>query len=167
MSSTEFPAGMLAVSAIPRRLLEWGVPMGPMHLLETVGRRSGNTHVVPIVLLRTGGSGWLVSPFGEVAWVRNHRAGSPVRLGRGKNLRPVDLEDAPAAEVPALLRLYRKRFGMIPFVRAAFAAGAKDHLGAFEAEAAGHPVFRVVFSNTRTATPTTTSVDKTSGPTPS
>lgn len=163
MNSIEFPAGMLTVSAIPQRLLRWGVPMGPMRLLETVGRRSGNAHVVPVVLLRTEGSDWLVSPFGEVAWVRNHRAGSPVRLGRGKNLRPVDLVDAPAVEIPGLLRLYRKRFGMVPFVRAAFAAGAKDHLDAFEAEAVGHPVFRVVSSNTRTATPTTTSVDKTSG----
>ena len=146
MSSIEFPAGMLMVSAVPQRLLEWGFPMGPMRLLETVGRRSGTTHVVPVVLLRTEGSVWLVSPFGEVAWVRNHHAGSPVRLGRGKNLRPVELEDAPPHQVPALLRLYRKRFGMVPFVRAAFAAGANDDLDAFEAEAARHPVFRVVSS---------------------
>lgn len=135
---------MLAVSTIPHGLLRRGFPLGPLALLETVGRRTGKVHTVPVVILRTRGEAWLISPFGQTAWLRNHRAGSPLRLGRGHNLQAIDLVDAPSEEVPELLRRYRRRFRLVPFVRAAFVARPGDDLGAFAAEADAHPVFRIV-----------------------
>ena len=139
-----FPRGMRTVGRVPLWLLRSGVPMGPLRLLETTGHRTGRTRVVPVVLLTHGGRRWLVSPFGETGWLRNHRAGSPVRIGRGRRLAEVALDPAPAEDVPHLLRTYRRRFAAVPFVRAAFTATGSDPVEAFAAEAADHPVLEVV-----------------------
>lgn len=135
---------MLTAGRVPLWLLRRGVPMGPLRLLETTGHRSGRTRVVPVVLLTLQGRRWLVSPFGQTAWLRNHRAGSPVRIGRGRRLAEVGLVPAPAQDVPHLLRAYRCRFRAVPFVRAAFTARGSDPVEAFAAEAADHPVLEVV-----------------------
>ncbi|MDW3215623.1 MAG: nitroreductase family deazaflavin-dependent oxidoreductase [Ilumatobacteraceae bacterium] len=147
IGAPRFSAGLLAFSRIPFRLLSIGVPMGPLALLETQGRRSGRSHRVPVVLLRSGEERWLVSPFGNTSWVLNVRAGSHVRLGRGRRLRSIELTELPIAERAPLLRIFRRRFGAIPFVRAAFDASGRDSIDAFAAEADRHPVFRI----TRTA----------------
>ena len=142
-SPTSFPRGMLAVTQVPRWLLQRGLPMGPLALLETVGLRSGAVRQTPVVVLRAHGRRWLVAPFGEVAWLRNVRAGSPVRIGRGQRLESVTLSDAPAEVVPDLLRTYRRRFGAVPFVRAAFTAGGSAPVEAFAAEAHRHPALAI------------------------
>lgn len=143
MSRVEFPSGMLAVSRVPHWLLRRGLILGPLRLIETVGPRSGRTHSVPVAVLRFGGERWLVSPFGETAWVRHVRAGSTVRLGKGRNPRPVTLATVEPDRVPELLRVYRRRFGFVPFVRAAFDARSSGGVAAFAAEADRHPVFRI------------------------
>lgn len=138
-----FPRGMLAAG----RLVEWslsrGVPMGPLRTLQTRGRTTGRDHVVPVALLRTDGDEWLVSPFGDVAWVLNVRANGRAALGRGRRLRAVTLAEVRDDRVPELLRAYRRRFRAVPFVRAAFDATARDGVDEFAREAPRHPVFRV------------------------
>lgn len=138
-----FPRGMLTAG----RLVEWnlsrGVPMGPLRTLHTRGRTTGRDHVVPVAVLRTDGQEWLVSPFGDVAWVRNVRADGRVALGRGRSRQPVVLSEVTDDRVPGLLRAYRRRFSAVPFVRAAFDATARDGVDVFAREAARHPVFRV------------------------
>jgi hypothetical protein len=84
-----------------------------------------------------------VSPFGETAWVRNVRAGGQVRLGRGRRLRSIELTELAVAERAPALQLFRRRFGVIPFVRAAFEASNSDGVDVFAAEADRHPVFRI------------------------
>jgi len=85
----------------------------------------------------------LVSPFGETAWVRNVRSGTEVRLGRGRRLRPIELTELRVADRAPALQLYRRRFALIPFVRAAFDASGRDDIEVFAAEADRHPIFRI------------------------
>jgi deazaflavin-dependent oxidoreductase (nitroreductase family) len=132
-----------SVEAIDRAIVDWGMPMGPLALIETPGRHSGRRHRVPVVVLQVDGTRWLVSPFGDTAWVRNVRAGGEVRLGRGRRLRNVELTEVPVGDRAPLLRRFRRRFGAIPFVRAAFDASGHDGVDAFAAEADRHPVFRI------------------------
>lgn len=54
-----------------------------MRLLTVPGRRSGSPHTTPVVPVRDGDRTWVVSPFGEVGWVRNARAAGQVQLSRG------------------------------------------------------------------------------------
>lgn len=138
-----FPTGMLTVGRIVHRLLSLGLPMGPLYLLRTRGRHTGQYHEIPIALLRSGREQWLISPFGPVAWVQNVRTNGEAYLRRGGDLRPVHLMAVDDARVPELLRAYRRRFAAVPFVRAAFVATSRHPLDAFAREAHDHPVFHV------------------------
>ena len=139
----DLPPRLERMSRFPHRMLGWGVPMGPLRLLRTHGRRSGMARTAPVALLRHGDVEWVVSPFGTTAWVRNVRADPFAELGRGGRMRPVRLVEVDDARKPQVLRAYRRAFRVIPFVRSAFTAGPADGTEAFEREAARHPVFRV------------------------
>lgn len=149
-TAQRFPRGMLAAGSIVGRLLRLGLPMGPLRLLETRGRRSGQVRRVPVALLSTGGERWLISPFGAVAWVHNVRANGEASLGRGGHLRPVRLREVDDDRVPQVLQTYRRRFAAVPFVRAAFEASGHDPIDRFVLEAHRHPVFRIEQSATAT-----------------
>ena len=128
---------------MPHRMLAWGIPMGPLKLLRTTGRRSGKPHTIPVVTFRHNGKEWLVSPFGETAWVHNARANGAAALGRGTHLREVALTETPEQEKPEILWQYRHKYRVIPFVREAFKATPKEGEEAFKKESANHPVFEV------------------------
>lgn len=132
---------MTRVSRIPHRLLAWGLPMGPLTLLRTRGRRSGTPRTVPVVTFRHDGVEWLVSPFGDTHWVRNLRANNRAELGRGRRFRPVRLLEISDARNPGVLWRYRRRFGFVPFVRHAFHATPRQGPPAFGREADRHPIF--------------------------
>lgn len=131
MASVELPPKLARMSRGPLRLLGWGVPMGPLVLLRTRGRRTGLPRTAPVALLKFEGRQWLVSPFGDTHWVRNVRADGRARLGRGRRLRPVRLTEVDDDRAPRVLRAYRRKFRIVPFVRDAFEA--REH----------HPVFLV------------------------
>lgn len=138
-----FPGGMRTAGRVVSWLLSRGVPMGPLRLLRTRGRRTGRARLAPVAVLRHHGDDWLVSPFGEVAWVHNVRANGLAALGRRGRFHAVALTEIDDEQVPTLLRAYRRRFALVPFVRKAFAASARDDLAAFARESARHPVFRI------------------------
>jgi hypothetical protein len=110
-------------------------------VLEVVGRRSGTIARVPLVIIRSRGSWYLVSMFGSDAnWVRNLRvAGGRASLLHGRRRR-VRLVEVPVHERPLILKRYLL-----------FAMGARPHvpvhwrapISEFEAIAADFPVFRV------------------------
>lgn len=119
-----------------------GVAPNWLVTLEVVGRRSGRRITFPLVMAVVDGERYLVSMLGEeVAWVRNVRAaGGRARLRHGRS-EEVRLEELPAERRAPVLKAYLQR-----------APGARPHvpvdkdapLGAFEAIAAGMPVFRVL-----------------------
>lgn len=143
---------MREAARLPARLLALGLPLGPLRLLRTRGRRSGRTHVVPVVVLRHRGRTWLVSPFGDTAWVHNARAHARAELEHLRRQRAVDLVEVTGAERLAVLRRYRRRFAAIGYVRTAFATTPLHDDGAMAHLAARHPVFAVRSASTvRTA----------------
>jgi deazaflavin-dependent oxidoreductase (nitroreductase family) len=118
--------------------------MGPLKLLRTTGRRTGRPREIPVVTFRHDSTEWLVSPFGETAWVRNARANPRAELGRGRHLRQVQLTElADDDRKPDILHRYRRRYRVIPFVRQAFRATPDQGAAAFGKEAPEHPVFIV------------------------
>lgn len=143
MTAAPLPAGLTRASRIPHRLLSWGVPMGPLALLRTRGRRSNLPRTVPVVTLRHDSQDWLVSPFGVTQWVRNIRADGRAELGRGRRWHTVMLIEISDDDKPEVLHRYRSGFGFVPFVRRAFDAAPGDGPHAFRAEADRYPVFLV------------------------
>jgi F420H(2)-dependent quinone reductase len=112
------------VSAVLTRLVDLGVPLGSLRLLE--GRRT-----IPVMLFRFGGHDWLVSIFGETRWVRALRASGVVRLRRGRRTETFTAVEADGQQSTAVVAQMRRQTRMNPLVRQALRA---EH---------GHPVFRI------------------------
>lgn len=129
------------VDALVRMFLVLGIPIPQTYLLTVRGRRTGRLHTVPVTLVQRGSHRWLVSPYGEVDWVRNARAAGHVTLRRGRWSETVAVVPSPPEEAAVVLREYVRR---IPVVRPYFDARPHDSLDAFLAEVDHHPVFRIV-----------------------
>jgi len=132
-----------AAKAIHRRFESGPLPrlLPIAAVLDVVGRVSGTTIHVPLVIVRYRRGWYLVSMLGDRAnWVRNVRAthGEAV-LTHGRR-RPVHLVEVPVTERAPIIKRYLF-----------FALGARPHmaidwrapLADFASVAAGYPVFRV------------------------
>lgn len=109
--------------------------------LEVVGRQSGKTVSLPLVMAVVDGGRYLVSMLGkDASWVRNVEAAGGFATLRHGITEEVRLIVVPAYERPPILKEYLRR-----------APGARPHipvdkdapLTEFEKVAAEYPVFRV------------------------
>lgn len=114
---------------------------GRQVVLTTTGRRSGEPRSVPVSPLDMKGTGYIVSPYGEVSWVKNVRADRRVNLRHGKQTRQVTLAEVPPARRGDLLHEYWKRERITrPYFDVPYNPTPAD----FVDEAADHPVFKIV-----------------------
>ena len=101
----------------PSRLQRWANTMltralrtgrGPrfMRLLSVRGRRSGVTRSTPVVPVRDAEHTWVVSPFGEVGWVRDARVAGQVELHRGDDRTAYRVRELGHDESGPVLRRY-------------------------------------------------------------
>ena len=72
-------------AAVITTLLHAGVKLGTTSLLTVRGRKSGQPHTVPVLLVEQDGKRWLVAPYGVVQWVRNIRVAGTATLTRGRH----------------------------------------------------------------------------------
>jgi len=117
-----------------------GVRMGTMSLLTVRGRKSGQPHTVPVILVEQGGHRFLVAPYGVVQWVRNLRAAGKATLTRGRLPEAISVTELPAGEAAPILKQYLLN---VATVRPYFDVTRDSPLEAFELEASRHPVFRI------------------------
>ena len=78
-------------------LLRTGIKIGGMSLLTVRGRKSGQPRTTPVWLEERDGQRWLISPYGQVNWVRNLRAAGEATIGVGDrqdDVRAVELDPA-------------------------------------------------------------------------
>jgi deazaflavin-dependent oxidoreductase (nitroreductase family) len=136
---------------VPRRLINAlvtslvRVGLGPRHtfLLAVPGRRTGRIYRTPVTLVEQDSGRWLVAPYGERNWVRNARAAGWVELRRGRLTERVRVCEVPPQERAPILRSYLRQ---VPVTRDFFDAAPDAPLEAFAAEAARHPVLRILNS---------------------
>lgn len=136
-------AAMFRATRLVAALLRMGAPMGPLRLLETTGRRSGQLRSTPVAITRHDGTTWLVSPFGDVHWVHNVRAVPEARLRSRRRHQPVRLVEVDGDTAAPVLAAFRREYGRVPFIRPAFVADHRSDVAAFHREADRHPVFRI------------------------
>jgi deazaflavin-dependent oxidoreductase (nitroreductase family) len=110
------------------------------HILTVVGRKSGRRYSTPVQLVFENGQRWLVSPYGERAWVRNARAAGSVELTRARRTERVRIEEVDSQSAAPILREYLRK---TPVTTPYFDVSADSPLEEFAAEAARHPVFRI------------------------
>jgi deazaflavin-dependent oxidoreductase (nitroreductase family) len=111
------------------------------HVLTVVGRKSGRKYSTPVQLVFLDGERWLVSPYGERAWVKNARAAGFVELTRAMKTQRVRIEVADARTAAPILREYLRQ---TPIARSFFDAHTNSPVDEFAAEARSHPVFRLL-----------------------
>jgi hypothetical protein len=67
-------------NALMKAALKAGVGPSNTRLLMVQGRTSGRSYETPINLVVRAGQEYLVSPYGEVSWVKNARPAGEVTL---------------------------------------------------------------------------------------
>lgn len=136
------PTWRRALNRLVIGLLGFGLMPRRYHVLTVRRRKTGLLQSTPVSVMSHNGLRWLVSPYGEGDWVRNVRAAGAVTLSRGGRAERVSVveETAPAVIAP-VLKLY---LTLEPTTGKFFRTRRDDPVQAFAAEAAAHPVFRVV-----------------------
>ncbi|CAN5853970.1 hypothetical protein BH23ACT4_BH23ACT4_14840 [soil metagenome] len=114
---------------------------GKQVVLTTTGRMSGEPHSVPVSPLDIRGTGYIVSPYGEVAWVKNVRADRNVRLRHGRNDRNVTLAEVPVSRRGILLHQY---WNEQRITRPYFDVPKEPKPEDFAVVSGSHPVFKIV-----------------------
>ncbi len=130
-----------AGNGLVRMLLRLGLGPARTYLLTVTGRRSGAPRSTPVTLVEEGGRRWLVSPYGEVAWVRNLRATGRATLSRCGHTVEIAVREVGADEAAPVLKMYVTR---VPITRPYFDVRPDSDAAAFRAEAPRHPVFAIV-----------------------
>ncbi len=92
------PAFIRLSAPITRRMLRFGVPMGPNALLTVRGRRSGRPQTVPLAIAQIGDRRWVVGTFGDTNWVLNLRHTPEAQLTVGAVSEPVRAVELTADE---------------------------------------------------------------------
>src|SRR5260370_42112138 len=85
-------------------LLRFGVKIGTMSLLTVRGRKSGQPHTIPVLLVEQDDQRWLVAPYGVVQWVRNIRAAGTATLARGRRSEAISVTELPTQEAARILK---------------------------------------------------------------
>jgi deazaflavin-dependent oxidoreductase (nitroreductase family) len=125
---------------LSRIMIRLGIGPKQMHVLTVRGRKTGQLYSNPVSLVEQDGKRWLVSPYGEVNWVKNARAVGEVTLSRGGKMETVRIQEATPEASVAVLKTYLTQE---PITRPYFDVQLDSPLEAFMAEAPRHPVFRI------------------------
>jgi deazaflavin-dependent oxidoreductase (nitroreductase family) len=129
------------VNHLMRLLIRWNIAPAQTYLLTVPGRKSGNLYSTPVSLVQEEGRRWLVSPYGQISWVKNARAAGQVTLSRGGKRETVRIQElGPEESAPVLEKYLRLEKIVQPY----FEVTPDSPLEAFVAEAARHPVFLIV-----------------------
>jgi deazaflavin-dependent oxidoreductase (nitroreductase family) len=130
-----------AINALVRPLARLGLTGPRTYLLTVPGRRTGKAWSTPVSIVKEGDERWLVAPYGDRNWVKNARAAGSVELRRGRRRERLEVDElSPEEAVPVLRRYYELGRVTRPFFDVKL--GSPDE--AWLAEAAGHPVFRLI-----------------------
>jgi deazaflavin-dependent oxidoreductase (nitroreductase family) len=104
---------------IARIMVRLDLPPRSTHLLTVVGRTTGRPRTIPLSVVVDGERRWLVSMYGESAWVKNARAVGRVILTRGRRSREYDVTEVTPPDRVPVLRSYarieplgRRRIGL-------------------------------------------------------
>jgi deazaflavin-dependent oxidoreductase (nitroreductase family) len=114
------------------------------YLLTTRGRRTGRPLTHPATVVQEDGRRWLVSPYGQVSWVRNARASGRVSLARRGDRHDYAVREVSAQEAGPVLKRY---IGIATATGPYFQAQKDSPVEDFVAEADSHPVFELLPTN--------------------
>ncbi len=146
---TAAPAIVRTWNPLVRRLLRFGVPMGPNVLLTVRGRTSGEPRTAPVAISEIAGHRYVIGAYGQVHWVRNLRAAGEADIevhGRHEHVRASELDhDAAVVFYRDLLPSYTTRFPRVAraFLQLLFRSVAPEVVMDPQKAAETRPVFEL------------------------
>lgn len=129
------------VSRILVGLIRMGIMPAKMYVLTVRGRKTGKLYSMLLFPVIEGDRRYVVSPYGEVSWVKNARVSGEVTLARGSKQETLKLQELPAQEAAPILKAY---ITANTITRQYFTVTLESPMEAFEAEASAHPVFELL-----------------------
>lgn len=142
--TNQAPLFVRLANGLIKTLLRAGLPLNgfgyPMYLLTVRGRKSGQPHTTPVVIIKQEGRRYLVSPFGVVNWVRNLRASGTGIFTRARRHEEVYAHELPTDEASLVLKGLMTS-GKNPPILGYFGVSTHSSVEDFERAAASHPVF--------------------------
>ena len=102
--TSHVPSWVPFFNPVTRLLLAAGVPMGPNVLITVRGRKSGLPRSTPVTVIENSGRRGLISPFGEVNWVRNLRAVGQATITAGRRKEEVTAVELGPEEAVEFIR---------------------------------------------------------------
>lgn len=143
---SKLPGWMKHANRLVMVLNRMGLAVGTQHILSIPGRRSGLMRSTPVSLLDVDGSRYVVTGY-STDWVKNARAFGWGILTRGKESRPIFLDEMPVEQRAAVLREFPAQVphGVKYFEQYLGIPGDPE---AFAEAAPRCPVFRLVPMNT-------------------
>jgi deazaflavin-dependent oxidoreductase (nitroreductase family) len=130
-----------AANLLVRGLLTLRVPLPHTYLLRVRGRQTGVLRTTPVRLVENGRDRFLVSPYGEVNWVRNARAADEIQLKRRSRWETARITELTPNDAAPILKTYITE---VSIVRPFFDVTPRSSQAEFEREAPRHPVFRII-----------------------
>jgi deazaflavin-dependent oxidoreductase (nitroreductase family) len=133
----EVTSGKRVISWIMGRLALLG--LGNFVVLTTTGRKSGQPREVTISPISDDEGEYLVSPYGDSAWVLNARSDPTATIRRGSSLATVRLVEV-TGEKPGLVHAYH---GRESFARQFMDVPGEGSVEDFASVPERFPVFRI------------------------
>lgn len=127
-----------AVSWVMAQAARLGV--GNFVVLTTMGRTSGRPRQVTVSPIEEGGSEYLISPYGDSAWVLNARANPVATIRRGRSDETVRLVEKTGDKAGLVKRYHDREAFSRQFMDVPGDATVED----FASVAERFPVFEVV-----------------------
>jgi len=138
----KLPGWLKLVNPVVMFLNRSGLPVGPMEVLTTTGRRSGKPVGTPISVLTVDGERYICT-VGDTNWVLNARAHPGVTLQRSRRRYTANLAEVPETDRGAILREFPVKIpGGVSFFR--YSLGISGTPESFEQAADRCRVFRIV-----------------------
>ena len=137
--SSQVPRLVRLGNVIVTAMVRAGFKVGLIHLLTVRGRKSGQPHTTPVAVVESDGQRLLVSPYGEVDWVKNLRKAGEAALTRGRRTERVSAFEVSPQEAALILK--RTLPGAPSFLRSTLDVAPDSPLEDFEHTALSHPVF--------------------------
>jgi deazaflavin-dependent oxidoreductase (nitroreductase family) len=142
--TNQAPRFVRLANILTKALLRTGLPLSgfgyPMYLLTVRGRKSGQPHTTPVVIVEQEGKRYLLSPFGVVDWVRNLRASGVATFTRGRRHEEIRARELPGDEASLILEGLMTS-GKNPPILGYFGVTAQSSAEDFGRAAVEHPVF--------------------------
>ena len=118
-----------------------GIAPKYQYLLSVKGRKTGRVYSTPVYIMDENKKRILVSPYGEVAWVKNARAVGKISLTKDRETIEYKIIEMKATESASLLKKY---LTLAPITQPYFDAKPDSPIEKFLAEASRHPVFELI-----------------------